>query len=189
MKTLKTLLVTTRKEWRAWLAQNHAQETEVWLIFHKKASGKARLPYEDAVEEALCYGWIDSLVRRIDEQKYAQKFTPRKSGSKWSELNKERVRRLLAAGKMTKAGKAVLEKQRPESRNLKAEEASSTVSADVKQAIGTVKAAAENFAKLPPGYLKMCMKWINAAKREETRARRIKEFVELTEKGERIGMK
>jgi uncharacterized protein YdeI (YjbR/CyaY-like superfamily) len=189
-------LVSTRREWRSWLAKHHTSETEVWLVFYKKASGKPRLPYEDAVEEALCYGWIDSLVRRIDEQKYAQKFTPRKSGSKWSELNKERVRRLLAAGKMTRAGKAVLEKQKTESGKLNVAPAESAnpaaegvIPSDVKRMTRADKQAAENFAKLPPGYLKMCMKWINAAKRDETRSKRIKEFVELTAKGERIGLK
>jgi uncharacterized protein YdeI (YjbR/CyaY-like superfamily) len=189
MKTLKTLLVTKRAEWRRWLAKNHDRETEVWLIYYKKHTGQPRIPYDDAVEEALCFGWIDSLIRRIDNECFMQKFTPRKSGSVWSELNKERVKRLLAAGRMTDAGKAVLQKPRPESRDQKRDAPPLIMPNDVMKAIKSVKRAAESFQSLPPGYVKTCMKWIDAAKRAETREKRIKEFVTVTAKGERIGMK
>ncbi len=106
MKLSKTLYVTNRKEWRAWLKKHHDAEREVWLIYYKRESGRQRIPYDDAVEEALCFGWIDSTVERIDNEKYAQHFTPRRAGSVWSELNKWRVRKLLREGRMTKAGMA-----------------------------------------------------------------------------------
>jgi uncharacterized protein YdeI (YjbR/CyaY-like superfamily) len=89
-----TLYVRDRPEWRAWLEQNHASKDEVWLRYYKKHTGKPSVPYHDAVEEALCFGWIDSTVRSIDTEAYAQRFTPRRAKSKWSETNKERVRRL-----------------------------------------------------------------------------------------------
>ena len=88
---LKTLYLTNRDKWRAWLASHHASETEIWLIYYKKHTAKPRISYEHAVEEALCFGWVDSLVKKIDEDRYAQKFTPRRDYTKWSSLNKQRV--------------------------------------------------------------------------------------------------
>ena len=98
------LHLTNRKDWRLWLSENHHKEKEIWLIYHKKHTGKPRVSYDDAVEEALCFGWIDSIVRTIDDDRYMQKFTPRKSKSNWSDSNKKRVEKLINAGKMTNAG-------------------------------------------------------------------------------------
>jgi uncharacterized protein YdeI (YjbR/CyaY-like superfamily) len=106
----KTLYVTDRKAWRAWLAKHHDKEKEIWLVFYKAHTGKARVPYNDAVEEALCYGWIDSIVKRIDDESFAQRFSPRRSTAKWSEPNKERVRRLIKQRKMTRFGAARFDK-------------------------------------------------------------------------------
>src|SRR5213075_1383965 len=97
----KTLYVADRDAWRAWLEENHARENEVWLVYYKKQSGRPRIPYDDAVEEALCFGWVDSIVKKIDEEKFAQKFTPRRDWTKWSELNKRRLRKLIREGRMT----------------------------------------------------------------------------------------
>lgn len=104
MKVGKTLYAKNRRQWRSWLAKHHKTEREIWLIYYKKASGKPRIPYNDAVEEALCYGWIDSILKPIDEKKYAQRYSPRKKTSKLSDMNRERIRRLTIAGRMTKAG-------------------------------------------------------------------------------------
>ena len=104
MKLGKTLYVTNRNDWRSWLAKNYDKEKEIWLIYYRKLSGKQRIPYNDAVEEALCYGWIDSNLKGIDEEKFAQRFTPRKPKSKLSEMNKERVLRLIEQDKMTSIG-------------------------------------------------------------------------------------
>jgi uncharacterized protein YdeI (YjbR/CyaY-like superfamily) len=104
----KTLYVTTREEWRRWLEEHHATEPEIWLVYYTKASGKPRIPYNDAVEEALCFGWIDSIQKGIDDERRAQRFSPRKPKSNWSDLNKARVRKLISAGKMAQAGLAAL---------------------------------------------------------------------------------
>ena len=104
MRSTKELYVMNREDWRAWLEQNHATEKEVWLLYYKKHTGKPTIPYDDAVEEALCFGWIDSLVKRIDDEKYTQKFTPRKNRSVWSESNKKRAKRTIKLGRMTGAG-------------------------------------------------------------------------------------
>src|SRR5947199_7334714 len=97
---------TTRAAWRSWLAANHDRETEIWLVYNKRHTGEPRVEYDDAVEEALCFGWIDSIVRTIDADRYAQKFTPRKAKSKWSASNLERFARMVREGKMTPAGLA-----------------------------------------------------------------------------------
>lgn len=101
---MTNLHLAGRDAWRAWLQVNHHRENGVWLVFYKKHTGKQGVSYENAVDEALCFGWIDSLVKRIDEEKYAQKFTPRKPGSKWSKLNMERMRKLHSQGRMTRFG-------------------------------------------------------------------------------------
>lgn len=104
MEITKTLYLTNRNQWRKWLSQNKNKEKEVWLIYYKKDSGKPRIPYDDAVEEALCYGWIDSTVKSIDSEKFAQRFTPRRNTSILSDLNKERIEKLIKNRKMTLSG-------------------------------------------------------------------------------------
>src|SRR5512141_1855744 len=108
MKLGKTLHVTTRKDWRSWLARHHNKETEIWLVYYRKETGEPRISYNDAVEEALRYGWIDSTVRSLDKERFAQRFSVRRSGSGLSQMNKERVRALIARKKMTKAGLAAI---------------------------------------------------------------------------------
>src|SRR5689334_13365691 len=102
----KTLYAKNRMQWRSWLAKHHRSASEIWLVYYKKNSGKQRIPYNDAVEEALCYGWIDSTLKPIDKDRYAQRFSPRRKNSVLSEMNKERVRRLVRARKMTAFGLA-----------------------------------------------------------------------------------
>ena len=102
MEITKTLYVTNRKDWRKWLRKHYKTEKEIWLVYYKKGTGKPRIEYNDAVEEALCFGWIDSIVRSIDEEKHAQRFSPRKPNSKYSPANKERLRTLLKKKKVIK---------------------------------------------------------------------------------------
>jgi uncharacterized protein YdeI (YjbR/CyaY-like superfamily) len=104
---METFYAKDRDEWRAWLQANHAVAKEIWLVYYRKATGKPRVPYNDAVEEALCFGWIDSQQKGIDEERFAQRFSPRKPRSSWSESNRVRLRKLIAAGKMEPAGLAV----------------------------------------------------------------------------------
>src|SRR5579859_3515115 len=108
MEIGETLLVTTQQEWREWLEQHYAERKEIWLVYYKKGSGKRGIAYEEAVEEALCFGWIDGAIKGIDEETYAGRFTPRRVKSPWSASNRTRVVRLLEEGRMTGAGLAVL---------------------------------------------------------------------------------
>jgi uncharacterized protein YdeI (YjbR/CyaY-like superfamily) len=108
MEIGETLLVNSRQEWREWLAKHHADRKEIWLIYYKKTSGKTGITFEESLEEALCFGWIDSANKGIDQETYAGRFTPRRPKSPWSHSNRERVARLLREGRMTEAGLAVL---------------------------------------------------------------------------------
>ena len=108
MEIGETLLTHSRQEWREWLAQHHLDYREIWLIYYKKTSGKTGITYEESVEEALCFGWIDGTNKGIDQETYAGRFTPRRPKSPWSESNRERVTRLFRQGHMTEAGLAVL---------------------------------------------------------------------------------
>lgn len=110
MEIKETLLVQSRQEWREWLAHHYQDKKEIWLIYYKKSSGKTGISYEESVEEALCFGWIDSANKGIDEEKYVGRFTPRRPKSPWSVSNRERVVRLMKEGRMTEAGLAVLPK-------------------------------------------------------------------------------
>ena len=107
-KALETLHASSRNEFRRWLSENHSRKTQIWLILYKKASGKQTISPDDALEEAICYGWIDNRTRSIDQQRFAMRFTPRHKGSRWSTYNKALALKMLRAGKLTEAGKAVL---------------------------------------------------------------------------------
>jgi uncharacterized protein YdeI (YjbR/CyaY-like superfamily) len=186
----KTLYVTNRDEWRHWLEQNHATEKEIWLIYYKKSSGKPYILHDDAVEEALCFGWIDSLAKKIDDERRIQKFSPRRPTSNWSFINKQRVKRLMAEGKMTEAGLALV----PEAL-LRGEEIVPPpveifeIPDDLRQALENKANAWENFQRFTPKYQQLCLRWINAAKKAETRERRIQEVAELTAQNKKIGLK
>lgn len=98
------LYVSNRNDWRAWLKENHDAKKEVWLIYYKKHTGKPSISYDDSVEEALCFGWVDSMIRKLDAEKFARKFTPRRDKSTWSEANRKRVEKMIREGKMTEVG-------------------------------------------------------------------------------------
>ena len=108
MQIGETLTVTTRGEFRRWLARHARTKKEIWLVIYKKASGRATIPYEEAVEEALCFGWIDGMVKSLDAERYAQRFQPRREGSHWTEANRTKARRLIAEGRMRREGRAAL---------------------------------------------------------------------------------
>lgn len=107
-RELMTLQVRSRRQWRTWLGKHHASSPGVWLVFHKKHTRVKCIPYEDSVREALCFGWIDSLIKRIDDNRYALKFTPRQPSSKWSDINRKRWAGLRDAGLLTRAGLAAV---------------------------------------------------------------------------------
>lgn len=186
----KTLYVTDRAKWRAWLEENHASAREVWLVYYKKHTDRPRIPYDDAVEEALCFGWIDSTVRRLDEERFLQKFTPRKSKSNWCESNVKRARRLIDEGRMTKAGlEAIAEgaldtKFEPKPKSKEVE-----VPRFISDALRKTKRAWENFGALAPSYRREYVNWITQAKRPETRERRLAEAARLLSENKKLGMK
>ncbi len=192
MKITKKIYAANRQEWREWLKNNFDKEREVWLIYYKRHTGKPRVAYNDAVEEALCFGWIDSNIQKIDEEKYAQKFTPRYSKSKWSELNIRRMKKLIASGLMTENGlekidsKILKEKKVTNSRSIRKE---LPVPEKIIIELRKNKTAFHNFTMLAPSYRRLYILWLSDAKREETFQKRIKEAVLLLEQNKKLGMK
>lgn len=183
----KTLYVTDRKQWRSWLAKNHAKEKEIWLVYHRKSSGKPRVSYNNAVEEALCYGWIDSTAKGIDEEKFAQRFTPRKPKSKISEMNKERVRRLIKENKMTAAGLKAISKVFDKSKDKKERLA---VAPDILNSLKADKQAWKNFQNFPEGYKKVRMGFIESRRRHGNGVfqKSLRHFIRKTAKNKKFGM-
>lgn len=178
MEPRKTLYLTSREEWRAWLTEHHQSQTEVWLIYYKKQSSQPRIPYEDAVEEALCFGWIDSIVKTIDDEKFAQKFTPRRDSANWSALNKRRLRKLIREGRMTAAGLAKIDlAMLGEETPAKQSKRDVDIPRFVKRALMANAKAWANFRQLAPSHRRHYVQWIMDAKKEETRQRRLREAV------------
>ncbi|MDD5162695.1 MAG: YdeI/OmpD-associated family protein [Candidatus ainarchaeum sp.] len=180
MKLGKTLYVTGRKAWRSWLAKHHATEKEIWLVYYKKHSNKPRIPYNYAVEEALCYGWIDSTVKKIDEERTAQRFTPRRENSPLSEMNKERARRLIRKGKMTRAGLAKIK----DNLNDKF-----VIPNDILKELKQDKLVWKNFGKFSLAYKRIRIGFIeDARKRPEEFKKRMRYFIKMTGKNKQFGM-
>ncbi len=167
-----------RAAWRAWLRRHHRTAPGVWLVYHKKQSATPSVSYEEAVQEALCYGWIDSLVRAMDADRYRQLFTPRKPRSTWSQANKRRVARLLAEGRMQPAGlaKIVAAKANGSWCSLDAVE-SLTIPADVRRALAAEGEALRHFRGYAASMRKAMLYWLASAKRPATRARRLAKLV------------
>jgi len=178
-----------RREWRAWLAKNYATRKEVWLVLLKRHVEKPCVPYDEAVEEAICFGWIDGLLKRIDEEKHAVRFTPRKRDSVWSEENKKRARRMIRAGKMTEAGLRMVEEAKESGEWQKAtiRERGEIAPYDLARALAENQAAQENFKNFAPSYQRMYIGWVLDAKREGTRRIRISEVVKRSAKGLKPG--
>lgn len=188
MTELETLNVRTREAWRAWLARHHASAKEVWLRYAKRHTGEPRVEYDAAVEEALCFGWIDGLVRTVDDRYYAQRFTPRRAGSKWSAINRRRYAKLVGEGRVTKAGLAKSPSE-PTNADDKPARSQPVMPREFRQALRCSPAAWRTFESLAPSYRRLYVGWIAAAKREETRARRIDEAISLLVAGKKLGMK
>ena len=192
MELGKTLYVTKRKEWRAWLARHHKTAKEIWLVYYRKASGKPRIPYNDAVEEALCYGWIDSTNKTIDAERTAQRFTPRRKGSPLSPMNMERVRRLIAQKRMTRAGlesigqhleaDAGVGGRRQKLKDVQWPE-------DILEQLKQDPQVWKNFQAFPESYKRIRIGWIDGArKRPDEFEKRLRYFIKMTAKNKRFGM-
>lgn len=180
MQIGKTLYVQTREEWRKWLRENHAKESEIWFIFYRKATGKTSVTYSDAVEEALCFGWIDSIVKGIDDEKFAQKFSRRKPKSNWSELNKERMKKLIKEKKMTTAGLSVYRVE---------EDLDYKIPADILKELKKDKTVWNNFQKFSKKYQRVRIAWIDGArKRPKEFQKRLKYFLKMTKQNKQFGL-
>jgi uncharacterized protein YdeI (YjbR/CyaY-like superfamily) len=172
-------------EWRAWLEEHHATETELWLGFWKKDADRSGLTYDGAVEQALCFGWIDGVLNRIDDQRHRIRFTPRRRGSSWSRVNVDKVARLEEQGLMTDAGRAAHEAGRKDPRGLYSYESTDEVALDPAYAaqLAASPAALAFFESRPPSYRRTVKRWVMSAKRPETRDRRMAELVADCEAG------
>lgn len=186
---MKTFLAKTVEQWRDWLEEHHDSETEVWLIFHKAHTGIASIEHKDALDEALCFGWIDSLVKRLDDDRFALKFTPRRPDSRWSDINRKRYAELEASGRMKPAGLA----RRPTNRTYDSPPTRLALPTKlptyIRTALSKHPAALRHFEALSPAQQRRYYAWIESAKREETKFRRLKEAIRLLTAGKELGLK
>lgn len=182
---LKLLQVRNRWEWREWLGKHHASSLGVWLVFQKAHTGLKSIAYEDSVREALCFGWIDSLIKRLDDHRYARKFTPRKPNSKWSATNRERWAELKSAGSLATAGLAAA----PTDKTYPVRGDVSVLPNYIGKAFRQSPKAWAFFQSLAPTYRRHFVLWIHSAKRPETRAKRIHESIALLASGKKLGLK
>ena len=176
----------TAAEWRAWLERHHADAPGIWCVFYKKHTGKPAVGYDEAVSEALCFGWVDSLPRKLDDQRHMLLFTPRKPGSNWSGPNKRRIVAMEKAAKMTPTGRAAVEAAKADGSwsALDAVERLE-VPADLAAAFEQHPPAAERWAAFPPSARRGILEWIINAKRPATRTERVEKTATLAAKNER----
>lgn len=190
MKNFEEIFFENRLLFRSWLKKNHNNSNGIWLIYYKKHTGKQSIIYDDAVEEALCFGWIDSTVKKIDEEKYKQKFTPRNDKSEWSALNKSRVEKLIQQKKMTNYGLKKIEAAKKNGmwNKLSSGDNKYEIPKEFKEKLKSHKEAAINFKNLPASYKKNYIQWIASAKRNETKEKRIKKALVLLKENKKLGM-
>jgi uncharacterized protein YdeI (YjbR/CyaY-like superfamily) len=182
----------SRQAWRRWLEANHGTQAEIWLVFWKRHTGRATLTYGEAVEEALCFGWIDGVRRSIDAKRYMHRFSPRRLASRWSPTNRKRAERMQAAGLMVAAGRQAIEAAR---RNgtwdapVSAPAIDLSMPPELEARLRRNKRARAFFESLAPSYQRQFCGWINAAKRSTTKQRRVDEAVALLARGEKLGLR
>jgi uncharacterized protein YdeI (YjbR/CyaY-like superfamily) len=186
-KTLQ-LHVTTRDAWREWLQEHHGHESEIWLVFEKKHTGRPSVSYDDAVEEGLCFGWIDGLRRRLDEDRYIQRFSPRKPGSRWSALNLKRYAKLRDEGRLAAPGLAGAPPEGAESALVRRWTHVDPVPDYIEQELRRHPAAREAFERIAPSHRQDYVRWIDEAKKDETRRKRLAEAVTRLSENRKLGM-
>jgi uncharacterized protein YdeI (YjbR/CyaY-like superfamily) len=177
---METVYAKDRKEWRNWLRKNAARCAEAWLVYYKKSSGQPTVSYDEAVEEALCFGWIDGKTKTMDESCYAQRFTPRKPKSAWAESNIRRMKRLIVEGRMTPAGLRVYNPSRV------TPPMPTQMPKNLESQFQKHSAAWANYQNFPPYYRRMTAGWVASAKKEETRVKRLEKLIDYSARNERI---
>lgn len=179
MDITETLYVTNRDDWRKWLAEHYRSSTEIWLVYYRRRTGKPRIPYNDAVEEALCFGWIDSITKNLDQERYAQRFTPRKQKSKFSQTNKERLKRLIKKGKVIPEVLANLG-------DIGLEDFEYPT--DIMAAIRENEQAWENFQKYSGSYQRIRIAYVDGARnRPGEYEKRLEHLIRMTEQDKQFG--
>ena len=192
MEITDTLYVVDSEQWRDWLAKNHSSAKEIWLIYYKKNSSKLRIPYNDAVDQALCYGWIDSTIKTLDKDRNAQRFSPRRKNSGLSEMNKERIRRLIKSRKMTSFGLESINHHLEDNKDKRLGHPIVKVfemPEDILKVLKADKLVWTNFKKFPVHYKHIRIGWIDAArKRPEVFTKRLNYFIKMTAKNKMYGL-
>lgn len=186
-KNVKSVYAKNPKEWRNWLLKNHKKETKVNLIKFKKHTGKPSLTPKEAMDEAICFGWIDTTVKRLDEERYMQRFSKRGKNASWSKNTLSYAKRLIKEGKMVEAGLEAYKKglkKKPLDHGL---QKNPQMPEDLKKELEKTKKAKENFDKMSKSYKRYYLWWIERAKRPETRNKRIKEVVKRIKQGKKFG--
>ncbi len=179
MDITETLYAATREEWREWLASHHDEKTEIWLVSYRARINRPSVPYNDAVEEALCFGWIDSTRKKIDEERYAQRFTPRRSGSGYSQTNKERMARLLKSGMVIESVRASLPDARPEHYDIPP---------DILSALQANEDAWEFFRTTSPAYQRIRIAYVDHARSAPAEfEKRLMNLIDKSSRGKQFG--
>ena len=179
MELNDALFFENRGEWRKWLEKNHEKEKEVWLIHHRKRPAKKGIQLEEAVEEAICFGWIDGKLKRVDETRFVLRYSSRKAKSVWSKLNREKVEKMMKAGKMTTAGLRIVEEAKKNGswNNAYTNQKPYKIPSDLKRALAVDRKAWDNFQNFANSYRNMYVYWIMGAKTDGTRRKRIEKVV------------
>jgi len=188
---MKTFEARNRKEWRNWLEKNHSSIKEIWLIYYKKHTNEPTITYKESIEEAICFGWIDGIKKKIDSEKYTHRFTPRKKNSKWSPTNIEIAERMIKTGMMATVGFNVYRNRKEYEKEFLQIRSSigDRLTPDIENFLKAQEKAWNNFINLTPSYRKQYILWINSAKKEETKQKRLSEAIKLLEQNRKLGMK
>jgi len=184
MEISKTAYFVKRKDWRKWLAKNHDKEKDIWLIYYRKAFGKPRISYNDAVEEAICYGWIDGIVKGIDEEKFAQRFSPRRKKSNLSAMNRERITDLIENGKMTEFGMRAVEGLFDKDHKV-----NFIIPKDILKELKKNKQTWENFQSFSDRYKRIRIAYIEGVRKRDGEEfnKRLNNFLKMTGKNKQFG--
>jgi uncharacterized protein YdeI (YjbR/CyaY-like superfamily) len=187
---MKPKFFPTPTDFRRWLEQNHESKTELWVGFHRKGSGRPSITWPESVDEALCFGWIDGIRKRLDDESYVNRFTPRRAGSNWSAINTRRAKELISAGRMQQAGLRAFKARDPAKSGVYSFEQrhAAKLTREAERQFRANKRAWEFFESQPPGYRRIVIWYVVSAKQEATRARRLGRLIEDSAAGRRIGL-